>query len=297
MPGVLVIKHGALGDVVLALGAMAAIRTRHPGERLVLLTTAPYVPLVEPAGWFDAIRVDGRAGLGRPGELLALRRSLAREAFRMVYDLQGSSRTGWYRRLWSGPRPSWYGPLPQNGALHARVRLERQLAAAGIAAVPPPSVDFLQADIGSFGFGPEFALLVPGGARRRPEKRWPAAGWAALARHLLGRGITPALIGAGAEAETVEAIAAATPGAVSLCARTSFAEIAALGRAARFAVGNDTGPMHLLAAAGCPVLTLFSAASDPARSSPGWPEGRWLRRQPLDALAAEEVVAALPQTP
>jgi ADP-heptose:LPS heptosyltransferase len=294
MGGVLVVKHGALGDMVLATGAMAAIRAHHAGERLTLLTTAPFRSLIEPAGWFDAIWLDSRARLDRPRELLALRRRLAADAFDRVYDLQGSARTAWYRRLWPRPPPHWSGPLPGAGRLHARQRLERQLEAAGLGPVPAPSLDFLTADIERFALGPRFALLIPGSAPHRPEKRWPAAGWAALARHLLDHGIVPALVGTAAERAVIDVVTAKVPDAVSLCDRTDFAELASLARGAVLAVGNDTGPAHLVAAAGCPTLSLFSAASDPALSAPGWPDARWLRREPLSALAADEVVAALP---
>ena len=82
-------------------------------------------------------------------------------------------------------------------------------------------------------------------------------------------------------------------GTIDLTGRTDFADLAAIARRARFAIGGDTGPMHLIAAAGCPVLTLFGPASDPHRSAPGWPAGRWLRREPLAALMAGEVLAEL----
>ena len=78
MAEILVIKHGALGDMVLALGAIAAIRAHHPHDRLTLLTTPPYVELVEPSGWLDSIWAERRAPFWRLGEALRLRRGVAR---------------------------------------------------------------------------------------------------------------------------------------------------------------------------------------------------------------------------
>lgn len=84
---------------------------------------------------------------------------------------------------------------------------------------------------------------------------------------------------------------AAAPGGHDLAERPSLAEIAVLARAAA-AVGNDTGPMHLIAAAGCPTLVLFSDASDPALCAPRGPAVQILHRPDLGELAVEEVEAA-----
>ncbi|HET6518360.1 MAG TPA: glycosyltransferase family 9 protein, partial [Geminicoccaceae bacterium] len=213
-------------------------------------------------------------------------------------------RTGWYFRLLGRPRPEWSGVAPgcshpdrnpRRVEVHTLERLAEQLRQAGIPHVPPPVLDFLDADLGPFGLPDGIALLVPGSAPHRPDKRWPAERYGELARALAERrGLTPVLIGTAAEADALGRIRAACPEARDLGGRTGFAEIAALARRAHFAVGNDTGPMHLIAAAGCPVLTLFSAASDPRRAAPGGPDAAWLQREPLAELSVEEVLAALP---
>ena len=68
---------------------------------------------------------------------------------------------------------------------------------------------------------------------------------------------------------------------------------ATLARMAAGAVGNDTGPMHVIAAAGCPAVVLFSAKSDPALVKPRGPAVTTLRRDDLADLPLDEVVAAL----
>ena len=105
--------------------------------------------------------------------------------------------------------------------------------------------------------------------------------------------MTPALIGSDAEREALAEIAGRCAAAHDLCAQTSFAEIVALARAAAGAVGNDTGPMHLIALAGCPCVSLFSPASNPDLVAPRGPSVRVLRRETLAALSADEVIAAL----
>jgi ADP-heptose:LPS heptosyltransferase len=112
------------------------------------------------------------------------------------------------------------------------------------------------------------ALLVPGAAPRRPAKRWPAVAYAELARRLDLKGFSVRLVGGPSEIEIGHAIEFAAPRVTNLIGRTDLAGIAALGAGAALAVGNDTGPIHLIAAAGAPTVALFSADSDPALCAP-----------------------------
>ena len=138
-----------------------------------------------------------------------------------------------------------------------------------------------------------YVLLAPGGATHRPGKRWPVERFAAVATELAGHGVTPVLLGIGAEAPLTGRIRALSPAAIDLAGKTDLADIAALARAAQGALGNDTGPMHLIAAAGCPTAVLFSGESDPMLCAPAGPKVAIVRREPLAALAVEEALAAL----
>jgi len=88
------------------------------------------------------------------------------------------------------------------------------------------------------------------------------------------------------------------PEGVNLGGKTSFEEIAVLARMALGAIGNDTGPMHLIAASGAPSLVLFSSESDPdlCAPRPGAQGGKVavLRKPDLVALSVSEVQSALP---
>ncbi len=306
----LVIRLGALGDFVLSLGPMAAIRRHHPDAHITLLTTAPYERLAHASGYFDAVWRDERAPWWQPWALLALRAKLRRGHFTRVYDLQTSARSGRYWRLMG--RPEWSGhiagashpdPNPERNRLHTVERQAGQLRAAGIVPVPPADLSWIDADIGRFGIPSPYVLLVAGGSAHRPAKRWPAEKYTALARLFVRLAMTPVLIGGAAEAAVLADIARHVPEGINLAGQTDFEEIAMLARGAVGAVGNDTGPMHLIAAAGCPSLILFSDESDPALCAPRpgvAPPGRppakvaVLRRPDLKALSVSEVQSALP---
>jgi ADP-heptose:LPS heptosyltransferase len=277
-PHILVIKLSALGDFIQASGAMEAIARAHPGAPLTLLTTPPFEAMGRASGFFDEIWTDGRPAWS---DLPALTRLIGRirsARFDRIYDLQGASRTDRYFQLLRPNPPEWCGTAfgaafrhPQSLRQHRHIQdvLADQLALAGVRDIPLPHLSWLEGDAARFALPARYVLLVPGGAPHRPQKRWPAPAFGELARRLAIAGLTPVVLGHGAEeAALAQAIQAAEPAAISLVGQTSFADIASLARHARLAVGNDTGPMHVAATAGAPALVLFSADSDPAMSAP-----------------------------
>ncbi|MBB55186.1 MAG: ADP-heptose--LPS heptosyltransferase, partial [Magnetovibrio sp.] len=226
---ILVIKLGALGDMVQALGPMAAIRRYHADVQVTALTTKPYATFLRASGFFDSVWVDSRPSLLNVGAWIDLRRRFRNGGIRRVYDLQTSDRSGWYFRLFGNPRPEWSGIAvgcshphinPQRDAMHTIERQREQLAIAGIEDVPPPDVGWALADLDEYGLLSNYTLLVPGGARHRPAKRWPQACYVELAKKLCDDGHTPVLIGGADESDLLGAIAAAVPGAVNLAGRT-----------------------------------------------------------------------------
>jgi ADP-heptose:LPS heptosyltransferase len=295
-PRILVIKLGALGDFAQAFGPFAAIRAHHPGVEITLLTTPPFAPLARQAPWFDQVWENGRPrGLAA---LWALGRQLRAARFDRVYDLQTSDRSSRYRWL-VGPGVEWSGIAagashphanPRRDFMHTVERQREQLEMAGISHFPTPELDWLDADISRFALPDRFALLIPGASPGRPAKRWPVENFAALAAAL---DIPAVILGGPSEASLGAAITQTTPGARDLTGKTSFADIAALARRAAFCIGNDTGPTHLAAVAGCPTLALFGEDSDPALCAPRGPRVAVLRRQPLASLPLADVEAAL----
>ena len=298
---ILLIKHGALGDVVQALGPMAAIRAHHPGAAITLLTTAPFRDFLAACPYVDATWIDARpAWWDLPG-WLALRRRLRSGGFDRVYDLQTSGRSSGYFRLFA-PRPEWSGIAPgashphanpDRDAMHTLDRQADQLRAAGIPAVPPPDLSWVpDGPIPPALEGRRFVLLAPGGAAHRPAKRWPVDRFAALARAIARRGLVPVVVGVASEAPIAAAIRVASPETLDLAGRTDLAQIVRLARRASAAVGNDTGPMHLVAVAGCPATVLFSAVSDPALCAPRGAAVAVLRTPDLADLPVEDVLAS-----
>ena len=294
---ILVIKLAALGDVVQAFGPFAAIRAHHPGAEITLLTTPPYAGLLARSPWFDRIWGDGRPAWTDLPALWRLARRLRAAGFDRVYDLQTSSRSSRYRLMvgsgaeWSGIAPGASHPHanPARDLMHTAERQREQLEAAGLTRFPAPALDWLDDDISALGLPARFALLIPGASPGRPGKRWPVERFAALAATL---DLPVAVVGGPAEAPLAAAIARQAA-VIDLTGRTSLAGLGAVARRAAFALGNDTGPTHLAAAAGCPTLALFGPESDPALCAPRGRAVAVLRHPRLAALEVAEVRAAL----
>ncbi len=291
---VLVIKHGALGDIVQAFPAFAAIRAKHAEATITLLTAPAFADFLRESPWFDRIETDPRLPFWNLPALLRLSRRL--RGYAMVYDLQTSSRSSRYFRL--AGRPPWSGIAkgcafphadPARARMHTRERLAAQLAVAGIGPLPMPDPGWLaRADVARFALPGRFGLLVPGASAHRPAKRWPPEHYRALAERLAG----PLVLVGGPGEQAPQGMRGA-----DLTGKTSLAELAAVVSRAAFAVGNDTGPMHLAAALGVPSVVLFSGASDPALTAPRYPDGGWpmiLRAGKLADLPVATVLSSLP---
>ena len=179
--------------------------------------------------------------------------------------------------------------------MHTIERQAEQLAMAGIEAVPPADYSWAErSDVAALDLPEAYAIIAPGGAAHRPDKRWPLARFAAIAKHLAQSGVTPVIIGAGSEqamaAEIIKAVAAR-----DVTGRTSLGQLFAMAKGARLAIGNDTGPMHVAAVTGTATLALYSAASDPALCAQRGDRTVILREHSLEQLSAAQVTEAIAQ--
>jgi len=151
----------------------------------------------------------------------------------------------------------------------------------------------------------DFVILNPGAGWG--AKQWPAERYGEVARHLAANGLN-AVINFGPGEESLARMAEAASGATAELIECSLAELIALTRRARLFIGGDTGPMHLAAALGVPLVALFGP-TDPARNGPFGTNAVVLRRAAspttlthraspdpgLLEISAAEVVAAARQ--
>jgi len=201
MRQILIIRYGGFGDMILSMGAFRTIRAHHAVDRIAALTISRFADLLRHSGYFDEVLLDERLKPWQIGGWLALARVLRGKHFDRIYDLQRNERTTiLYRVISFGRHLEWSGVIPgcshyvrddPDDRRHIADRVAEQLAVAGIPETKPADLGWLTGDIGHFDLPPSYALLVPGGAPHRPEKRAPAEAFAGLGRHLMGQGIAP----------------------------------------------------------------------------------------------------------
>lgn len=286
---VLVIKHGALGDIIKALGAFQVIRKLFPKAELTLLTTTPYQKLCSDFEVFDHFILDKRSK--DPTEYWELMKQLGLEEFDLIIDLQNSNRTKWYRYIQQIGAPTrwWYQSLEEKNAQHifdGFARLLRLEDASDLA----PSVNFQHTmshpDLKS---NKPYALLIPGSSPVAPQKRWPAFYYGVLAQKFLDQGIQPIIIGGSDEKGLSKDIRSNCPGVVDLTGQTSLNDIAGLAQKAVITVGNDTGPTYLSAATNTATLVLWSNYSNPQIHGPKGPKVKIMANENLQELPVASV--------
>lgn len=290
---VCLIKPSALGDVVNALPVLSALRARWPRALFSWVVNRGLRGLLDGHPELDeVIAFDRAGGLGwRPlREGWRLLAGLRRRRFDVVVDLQGLLRSA-----------------IMTAATGAPVRVGRANAREGAVRfythrVPPPGPDAHAVDcllplarvFGATADPPRFVLPVTDADRdwaqsmlrevprprlvlnmgaRWETKRWPPAHFAEIARRAqddCGAGLV--VVGAAEDRPLVEAFRACLGGRpwLDLCARTTLAQLAALAAASDLVLSNDTGPLHLAAAAGARVVGLYTC-TEPRLNGPYGP--------------------------
>lgn len=286
---VLIVRLGAMGDIVHALPLLASFRRAWPAAEADWLVDRRHAALLDLVpGLASRIVVDTRVVLGERGWAATIRRLRARR-YDVVVDAQGLIKSALLARS-TGASPivgfarghvreaaaAWAYTIAVDPS-PARHVVERNLALARAAGVPEPVRLFplqvptpgiaLRDALAALGDG--FAILNPGAAW--PNKRWPPDRFAALATGVhRATGLRALVLWGPGEEALARGIADASAGAAVAAPPTSLPDLVAVVARARVLVAGDTGPLHIAAALGTPVVGIFGP-TDPARNGPWSP--------------------------
>ena len=266
---ILVVRLGAMGDIIHALPAAASLKHSHPGSKLAWAVEPQWAPLLEENAFIDRIVLLRRTS---PAGIWKSCRELWAERFDFAVDFQGLLKSA---LVASFARPDrifgfdtgcvreraatlFYSNKVASRARHVVDKNLDLAAAAGAATLlrtfPMPK----GTPEGVLPEGP-FVLACPLAGWR--SKQWPLEYYAELARRLAAAGITLVVNGPPAAAGTLQAAAPAWPHTSGLAGL-----INAMRRAAAY-VGVDSGPLHLAAALACSGVAIFGP-TDPDRNGP-----------------------------
>ncbi len=288
MNRVLIVRIGSLGDLVHAIPVAAALRRAFPGIVIDWLVAAKHRPLL------DLVPViDQRLTIG-DAPLPDLIRRLRRARYDVALDLQGLLKSAVLARASGARRVVGFGTRDLREPF-ARLFYTETRDTAGRSPGRPPHVivqnlallESLGVPLGEPEFpidvgdspvarrvadetGGRYALLNPGAAW--PNKRWPPERFAAVATALGDRhGLTSIVLWGPGEEPLARQVAAGAGGAARVSPATTIADLLALSRGASLMVSGDTGPAHLAAAVGAPIVGLYGPTL-PERNGP-WSSG------------------------
>lgn len=302
----LIIKPSSLGDIVHGLLVAEALRQQVPEVRIDWVVRDRFAGLLERCPTVDRLllfqREQGLRGI------LATARAIRAERYEAVLDLQGLLRSGLMTGAARAPRKLGRSdaregsrlfyrtrvPLPAAGKRsHAVAILAEFLPALGLA-IPErwPPLPFRLDEEKLPLAPPDPIVLFPGS--RRPEKEWPF--FAELTQHLLEDGRGPVVWASDTRLET-PAWLRGREGLLNRTGQSGWDEFLGLIQQARLVVCNDSGPMHIAAAMGKPLVTLFGP-TDPALYGPFPPgrPGQTVLRSPdrtMAGLPVEDVLRAI----
>ncbi len=301
---ILVIKHGALGDIVQGLDAFASLRAGNPQACITLMTSPGFASLAEMMPWFDDVIIDPRASLINFVASLRIRRHLRRN-WSVIVDMQCSGRTRRYfshfrlpATRWIGTAPGCSDPLPEFKDVNNRLRMMKAAEMAGGIDQAADMMWLLPGKDGAdnqLGVDPAhgYAVLVPGCSLAKPQKRWPAKYFAAVGTDLLARGVKVYVVGTAEDRRAIDCVLAYTPDIIDLCGKTNLPELGRLLCDASYVIGNDTGPVFLAAKTGAPTLMMMGPDTDPAMSAPNGMAASWLRATPISGITVTAALASL----
>lgn len=327
-PRFLIIRLGSLGDVIHAIPAAAALRRRFPQAHIDWLVDPRYVELLDLVECIDRrVPFDPR-NLTRGLRAWSVLRDLRRTRYDAVIDLQGLLKSAVLARLVGATRTIgfprahlreplarlFYTDAPDSGAashvIDKNLGLLCSLGVSDAAAHFPlrmPRTVTVATIADRFADG--YAIVNPGAAW--PNKRWPPGRFGVVAASIRREhGLRSVVLWGPGEEVLAGAVVAASDGAAEAAPPTTITDIVGIARAARLMVSGDTGPLHIAAAVGTPIVALFGPTC-PQRNGPWAPrdltlsrvatcscvyERRCRRAVPcIDDIASDEVVQAIRQ--
>ena len=308
MSNILIIKHGSLGDIAQASGAIQDISENHKNDHIFLLTTKPYFDLFKKNPFVHEVILDKRLPRYNLIYLYFLMRELKKHNFSKVFDLQNSSRTNFYKNIlfpkadkivWSSsittlPSDKNKGEFDKTSVLE---RFDYQLQGSGLNTLNTLKPDFSWAstdisEIKNFYKLDKYILLFPFCSPHLTIKKWPY--YNDLIKKISNKyGDEYKIVTAPGpteikDAKEINAIALLDDGRA-----LDISQLTSLIIGSSFVIANDTGPAHITAHTGTKGLTLFGKHTTAYKVSIERENFKAIEVSDLNNLSAEKVFERL----
>ena len=308
MSNILIIKHGSLGDIAQASGAIQDISENHKNDQIFLLTTKPYIDLFKKNPFIHEVILDKRLPRYNLIYLYFLMKELKNHNFSKVYDLQNSSRTNFYKNIlfpkadkivWSSsittlPSEKNKEEFDKTSVLE---RFDFQLKESGLntSNTLKPEFSWAAIDISeiiNFYKLDKYILLFPFCSPHLTLKKWPY--YNDLIQKIYDRyGEEYKIVTAPGPAEIKEAKDINAIALLDNGRALNIAQLTSLIKSSSFVIANDTGPAHIAAHTGTRGLTLFGKHTTAYKVSIKRENFQVIEVDDLNNLSAEKVFERL----
>ena len=304
MSNILIIKHGSLGDIAQACGAIQDISENHKNDEIHLLTTKPYFDLFKKNPHISNVILDKRLSRLNLIYLYLLMRNIKKYNFAKVYDLQNSSRTAFYKKIlfpksqkekWSStettlPEGTTKEDFDKDSVLS---RFDHQLQSSGINTnhTLKPDFSWSSSDISlikNYYELDKYIVLFPFCSPHLTSKKWPYYNKLISMINEKSDNKFKIVIAPGPseikDASNINAICILDNGKA-----LDVSQLAALIKDSSFVIANDTGPAHMTAHLGSKGIALFGSHTTPLKVSIERENFKAIQVQELSKLSAEKV--------
>tara|TARA_Y100001970_G_scaffold281441_1_gene392235 strand:+ start:217 stop:1149 length:933 start_codon:yes stop_codon:yes gene_type:complete len=305
MSNILIIKHGSLGDLIQANGAMKDIKNSFKNSKVLLLTSRPYLELMSECPYIDGVILDKRLPRWNLLYLLDLRRLLIKYQFSHIFDLQNSSRTKFYKKyllkdpVWSSSETALENGERLSDFNESSVldRMEKQLKKGNIKINNIKNLDLswaikdISRNLKQYTNG-EYILVFPFCSKKHEQKKWPYFLDLIVKLKETYKNKYPILVAPG-PGEIEEAAKLKAKIVLNNKRPVNLTFLISLIDSAKFIISNDTGPAHICSHLKKEGLALFGSHTTPEKVNIGNEKFKTYSVKNLSDLKVGQVLAEI----
>ena len=287
---VLIIKHGAFGDLIQSDVIFKSIKKKHLKDNLILLTSSSFKNLMKGSPYFDDVIVDNRLPVWNLKSYYYLIKQLNSYNFSNIYDLQNSQRTLGYKNfllknaLWVTTKRKDH---PQSGLQGLIDMLKNNSMATH--EIYDPDIAWMVNDVSSLlkrkNISKKYVVLIPGSSKNHLEKRWPF--YKVLAREFIKRGFDVVNILGPDELDLHKDLLG------HKLELLEWGDLAGVIDSSLFVIGNDSGPSHIASCLKKPGLALFGPTTSGAKSELARPPFRIIETEDLEKFTTVDLIRSI----
>ena len=295
---ILIIKHGSIGDFVMAFSAIQSVREKFPNEKIILITTSLIARIFKKIPYINQICIDDRKSFLDIFNYLSI---LKKYQINFIIDLQNSQRTEFYHlitrcffneiKINSSKKYAHFRyRIPRHGNEHVTEGLNNQLKLLNINKLNKLDISWLAKKDFQNKFEREYIVLIPGTSESGKKKRWPSKYFSKLSNYLIELGYEVLITGVSSDRYLIKEILENSPSAINAEHMSKFDIFLNLSQNARLIISVDTGPAHVAALSDTPMIWLVEEGPYSKTNSPVSKNLSIIKSKNMSLISVKEVL-------